>query len=55
MPQGMGRWKIGPERSSAGALGGLLAVGVEVDGEVRRRVSGIGSLRRGECCEGGDG
>ena len=47
----MGRWKIGLERSSAGALGGVLVV----DGEVRRRVSGIGSLRRDECCEGGDG
>ena len=52
VPQGMGRCQVG--RSSAGALGFVSAVGVELDGESRRRVSGAGSLRRGERCERGD-
>ena len=41
-------------RSSAGALGFVLAVGMELDWELRRRVSGMGSLRRDERCECGD-
>ena len=32
----------------------LSAVGMELDMDLRRRVSGIGSLRQGERCERGD-
>ena len=52
VPQRMGMSQI--TLGSAGALGFVLAVGMELDWELGRRVRGMGSLRCGERCECGD-